>query len=366
LITDASVPAWVIEAAGMPIAFAQVREDPLLDLAILERVGTHRLRVMMIASGGCTAAYLAACGRVSHLHLVDANPAQIALSRVKLRLLESAEPGERMRLMGHADFPAAERAARLEGAFAEMGLPRDVLGPTAMVGECGPDHVGRYELLFARLREELREHSTEIEELLTVGDAAERASRIATTSPLGRALDDAFDRVMALPNLVRLFGADATRNSRQPFSRHFAQRTRVAIESLPTVGNPYLWQLLLGRFPKGVCYPWLDVPRPERIPDITHAIGTMDATLAAAAGSYDFVHLSNILDWLSPDDARRTLELAGRALVPGGYVFVRQLNSTLDVPSSGPAFEWLHDVANELHARDRSFFYRALHVGRRR
>jgi S-adenosylmethionine-diacylglycerol 3-amino-3-carboxypropyl transferase len=163
-----------------------------------------------------------------------------------------------------------------------------------------------------------------------------------------------------------LFGADATRNSRQPFSRHFAQRTRVAIESLPTVGNPYLWQLLLGRFPKGVCYPWLDVPRLERIPDITHAIGTMDAALATAAGVYDFVHLSNILDWLSPEDARRTLELAGRTLVPGGYVFVRQLNSTLDVPSSGPAFEWLSDVANELHARDRSFFYRALHVGRRR
>lgn len=366
-MTDgAPLPAWVIEAARMPVAFAQVREDPLLDLAILDRIGGRRLRAMMIASGGCTAAFLAATARVSHLHLVDMNPAQIALSRIKLQLIESVAPRERLPLMGHAPLPAAHRAAWIASAFSEMNLPSDVLGRPEVVAERGPDHVGRYELLFARLREELQVHAAAIEGLLMTADASERVSLVAPGSRLGGAFDEAFDRVMALPHLVRLFGAEATRNSRQPFSRHFAQRTRVAIETFSTADNPYLWQLLLGRFPKGVCYPWLDAPRPDRMPEITHTVGTMDAALAAQLGGFDFVHLSNILDWLAPDDARRTLQLATRALVPGGYVFVRQLNSTLDVASSGPEFEWLADAASGLHARDRSFFYRALHVGRRR
>jgi len=42
----------------------------------------------MVASGGCTAAVLATMPNVAAIHLVDANPAQLALARLKLRLLE--------------------------------------------------------------------------------------------------------------------------------------------------------------------------------------------------------------------------------------------------------------------------------------
>ena len=50
---------------------------------------------------------------------------------------------------------------------------------------------------------------------------------------------------------------------------------------------------------------------------------------------------------------------------PGGWVFVRQLNSTLDVPALGESFRWHEDEARAMHRRDRSFFYRALHLGRK-
>jgi S-adenosylmethionine-diacylglycerol 3-amino-3-carboxypropyl transferase len=91
----------------------------------------------------------------------------------------------------------------------------------------------------------------------------------------------------------------------------------------------------------------------------------MAEALEAAPASFDFVHLSNILDWLSPEKARATLELAWRALRHGGRTLIRQLNSVLDIPSLGPMFHWLTPEANDLHARDRSFFYRALHLGRK-
>ncbi|MDE0443281.1 MAG: class I SAM-dependent methyltransferase [Gammaproteobacteria bacterium] len=112
--------------------------------------------------------------------------------------------------------------------------------------------------------------------------------------------------------------------------------------------------------------PWLARPRPARIPSVTWELGSMVGALADRPGAFDFVHLSNILDWLDPDEARTTLGLARRALRPGGWTLVRQLNSTLDVERLGDGFEWHASRARRLHQADRSFFYRALHLGRRR
>jgi S-adenosylmethionine-diacylglycerol 3-amino-3-carboxypropyl transferase len=260
----------------------------------------------------------------------------------------------------------ANRQTALAALLATLGLPREMLGPAELLAQIGPDFAGRYELLFARLRGELEHFSDELHVVLNLDSAEERVTRVDPRTALGRAIDDAFDRTMALPNLVRLFGAAATRNSVQPFSRHFACRTRHAIANLPTKNNPYLWQLLTGHFPAGAKYPWLDAPSPAQMPTIDFSITTFDAELAKHRGRFDLVHLSNILDWLAPDEARRTLDLANQALRPGGMVFIRQLNSTLAIPSLNRSFSWLTSEADALHARDRSFFYARLHLGQKR
>ena len=148
--------------------------------------------------------------------------------------------------------------------------------------------------------------------------------------------------------------------------RHFAGRIRWALAHFPAADNPWLWQMLAGQFPPAARYPWFDAPAPAAMPKVTYTHATMDAALAGCGGNFDFVHLSNILDWLSESEARRTLELAAAALRPGGYTLIRQLNSTLDVRALGSQFDWDADVSADLHARDRSFFYTALHLGRRR
>ena len=74
-------------------------------------------------------------------------------------------------------------------------------------------------------------------------------------------------------------------------------------------------------------------------------------------GSIDFVHLSNILDWLSPEDAAATLSAAHRALKSGGFVLIRQLNSSLEIPSLFPALRWHQEEGDRLQRMDRSFFY---------
>lgn len=356
--------AWLADAAALPIAFALVREDALLDRDILSRLGPAA-RVIMVASGGCTTALLAAMPNTGRLHLVDPNPAQLALCRLKLELLRTAPPALRAALLGHAPLLAEQRRRQLSAILRKLDLAEDCLGPPAFVAEVGPDNSGRYERLFARLRQALHNHERELDTLLRLRDPSEQARRAAPETPLGRALDEAYDEVLALPNLVCLFGEGATQNPVEPFARHFARRTRAALATLPAADNPYLWHMLRGCFPD-VVLPWLMLPVTERLAPITFTRGFMAEVLAGERAAYDLVHLSNILDWLTPKEARHTLHVAWQALRPGGCVFIRQLNSTLDIGALGEPFEWHGEDALALHARDRSFFYRTLHLGTRR
>jgi S-adenosylmethionine-diacylglycerol 3-amino-3-carboxypropyl transferase len=353
---------WVLETARLPIAFAQVREDALLDQWVVQHL-QQGCKILMIASGGCTAAALAAMPQVARLHLVDANPAQLALSRLKLRLLTTTEAPERLSILGHTPMSADVRASRLASELKPLNLPVDALGPVELVARMGPDHAGRYEVLFAKLREALSEAEGELAALLQLRDPEEQSRRAAPDTQLGRVLDGAFDEVMSLPILVALFGEAATRNRREPFSRHFARRTRHVLGSLPAADNPYLWQMLQGRFPPEIVYPWLNASAPAKMPEVTWAVSTMTDALQQFSQEFDFIHLSNILDWLAPEEARATLDLTWKALRPGGWTFTRQLNSSLEIEALDKRFAW-QDVKS-LHERDRSFFYRGLHLGRK-
>lgn len=360
----ANLAPWVVETARWPLAFAQVREDPLLDFWVVEQIGDGA-QVLMIASGGCTAARLAASGKVSHLHLVDMNPAQIALSRLKLRLLQTADQQERLALLGHVAMDPAERARRVSEELAAMNLSPHVFGPVEGWAQLGPDHAGRYELVFAKLRERLKPVSLELEALLGLENLNDQMSCVAPETRVGQAIDHALDEVMALPNLVALFSEQATRNRVESFAQHFARRTRHALATLPATNNPYLWQMYAGRFPPGTVYPWFTTSHASSRPQVDWSNTDMVTALRSRTKLYDFVHLSNILDWLSVEEGREILELAAGALRPGGWALIRQLNSTLDIPSLGPAFSWQPEQAAQMHSRDRSFFYRALHLGRR-
>jgi S-adenosylmethionine-diacylglycerol 3-amino-3-carboxypropyl transferase len=297
---------------------------------------------------------------------VDPNPAQLALSRLKLKLLVDAEIPTRLALLGHATIPHEERRKWLLEALDSLGLAAGVLGPTELVAKAGPDYAGRYERLFLALRSALEEHAAEVNHFLRLSSTEQQPALVSPETPLGQALDAALARVMALPNLVGLFGEEATQNPVQAFDRHFAERVRAASAAFPAARNPYLWQMLLGRYPDGFPVPWLAAPQPKTLPPVSWECAFMLPVLTRASGGFDFVHLSNILDWLSPRQAAETLEHASTALGVGGCVLVRQLNSSLDIPALGPQFRWDIDGARELHRRDRSFFYRALHLGLRR
>ena len=247
-----------------------------------------------------------------------------------------------------------------------LHLAPNALGSLDFVAEVGPDHAGRYEVLFSELRAELGEYADDLTTLLELRDPMEQSQRANPATPLGQALDAAFESVMALPNLIALFGEAATRNRYEPFATHFARRTRHVLSTLPAADNPYLWQLLKGRFPDSqTLYPWLMTGARPRMARISWSVSTMAEALGNSDQAFDFIHLSNILDWLNPDEAYATIERTWQALRPGGFTLIRQLNSTLDIESFGERFQWQRDSARKLHDCDRSFFYRKLHLGRK-
>lgn len=130
-MADALSP-WVAEAADLPVAFAQVREDPRIDRFVIERAGDGA-RVCMVASGGCTAAVVVAVPNVAAVHLVDANPAQLALARLKLRLLQTEGTAFRLALVGGGAMTASDRGERLAAELGALGLPPHALGEPTRV-----------------------------------------------------------------------------------------------------------------------------------------------------------------------------------------------------------------------------------------
>jgi S-adenosylmethionine-diacylglycerol 3-amino-3-carboxypropyl transferase len=334
---------WALEAARLPVAFAQVREDPRLDCAIAERL-SRDASVVMIASGGETLVELARHPSVRRILAVDMNPSQLALARLKCRLASSEAPQSSLRILGHEAMPPEDRQRRMQALLAGLGFPEEIFGPADFIAIHGADHAGRYERCFAELRKDLC------------------SSDIFTDS---QPLDDALARSMSLPNLVALFGQQATQNPAQPFHEHFAARTRLALSRSDAATNPFLWQMYRGSFPADQPYDWLRLRSPLHA-EIETAHGRMREVLdGLPASSTDMIHLSNILDWLSAEEAAETLASARRVLRAGGWIILRQLNSTLDFSALGEGLSWREELGRVLEQRDRSFFYPRIHVATR-
>jgi hypothetical protein len=88
--------------------FAQVREDPLLEIDALAPAPDST--IVVVSSGGCTALSLVACG-AGRVISVDSNATQNHLVELKAQAVRSLEPGALLGFLGAASAPKAWRIA---------------------------------------------------------------------------------------------------------------------------------------------------------------------------------------------------------------------------------------------------------------
>lgn len=354
---------WIDLINKMPIAFAQVREDVLIDQKIVDQLPKNSFGVM-IASGGCNSSYLAHSEKFSRLTLVDINQSQIALNKLKFRLVEKYNQHDKLAILGHTLMEPKIRNDILLEELNKLNYDPNILGPINFVSELGPDYVGRYELLFRRLQYEIDEQRLS-DFLLNLNDLDQQKFFLSNQLNYKSKLRLAFNSVMKLDNLVKIFGNEATQNMVIPFAEHFYLRTIEVIENIPNLNNPYLSQLLSSKFSGNNYYPWINLEQKPIDTEICYHMSSMIDALLASNDRFDFIHLSNILDWLTEKQATELLQIASEKLTPNGFIIIRQLNSKLDISKLCASLKWDLEEAESLHKQDRSFFYQKLYIGRK-
>lgn len=313
------------------LQFATVREDPLVELALLrERPARH---LLLVASAGDTALALRAHRSDLSITLVEPNPAQKA----------------------HVLSKEAAWLAHAPPATFNVG----VADPS------GLSERGNFEALFRQLRAFLREF---VAPASTFDAWFTDRGAIAATAPAlfaHRYWPVAFQLFFADPMLHAMFGPAATQHARPgSYPDYFRRVVERGLLRDDAFDNPYLQHVLSGRYmerreswpeflrlePRSLRAAWID--------------GTLDAVPSFAP--FDFVDLSNVLDWSDRAQIDAQARRLGHELRPGARVLWRQLNDPEDLEARfAPHFTFDAATARALLAADRSLFYESLHVGTR-
>lgn len=314
------------------IQFAVVREDPLIEAEVLKS-GTPQ-KVLLIASGGCTAFTLQALFPDLEITLLDPNPHQISLIEKKLSYLN------------HYDEK-------------ETKLPFNVgVDDPAGLNECG-----NFESLFRGLRNFIYEFVIPQEELREMFCARRGREEITERMFNNKFWKVAFDLYFSDSLLHAFFGPEATQNAPAgSYPSYFKDILERGLGDDSAYDNYFLHHILLGHYiDDDRCLPvYLSNPcKSFRIQFVTGYFDAVDHL-----EQYDLVQLSNIFDWMTRDDIDRIAEKVNREMKTGAVLMFRQLNNTVDYSGLFKNhFRFDRQQENTLLKKDRSLFYNKLNIG---
>ena len=315
----------------MRIKFAAVREDPDVEHTLCLRVKAGR--VLVVASGGCTA-----------LTLVHRDPT------LRVTAFDMAE--------GQLAHLEQKRRAVANGDLRGLNVGDDA--------PHGLNQSGEFESLFRTLRRFVEEMVAPPSELAAYFDDSTTAE--ARARVLGRWFASpywpvAFSLTFHEAFLHAMFGPAATRHAEPgSYPAYFQRAFERGLRREDGPRNYFLSHVLRGSYgPRHAP----DYVHGGRLPDVELVHGQL--TDVPDLSRFDVVSLSNVFDW--SDDAlvaRWAGALAGE-LRPGAVVVVRQLNNRRDVRRFfAEAFDFDDAGSEDRVARDRSLFYERIEVATRK
>ena len=325
--------------------FAQVREDPALELAALTPSG--RGRIVVVSSGGCTALSLLAAGATEVVG-VDLNATQNHVVELKASALRALSYDVVVGFLGGAPMDAASRRKSYREAV------RPLLSASAQSYWDG--HLG----LLARgvIRSGVTERFVDAlwriirltvhgrrrcDELLACRTLAEQRLYYDRTwnSRRWRAFFEiALNRFVFSKTYDPAFFAQIENPS---FAKHFHRIWEIGLTEVPVSTNYFLAQMITGYYPTGAADralpPYLTqsgarsiASRPSGALKLVDG-GFGDYLRQCPAGSVDGFVLSNICEWLTPPQTDELFAEIVRTAAPGARLVFRNFVGWTEVPS---------------------------------
>lgn len=333
--------------------FAQVREDPCLELEGLA-VGPNDT-VVVVGSGGCTALSLLAAG-AGRVTAVDMNRAQNHLIELKLGAINVLSRSETLSFLGATGGSAIDRI----DAYAAI---RSRLTPAASAYWDAHLRAIAKGALAAGVTE--RFIRTIIAVLRVFVHSSSRIDRMLTCQSLDeqRALFDrewntvrwrAYFSLLLNRGMFRRTYDPAffTHLERPSFAEHFRRSAEHALIGLPVRDNYFLHHMLRERYPVDVdngVPPYLSLSGYETIGNATSQFAFADGTMTEYLrtlpdASVSVFSLSNICEWLAPNDVEALFTEIVRTATPGARLCFRNFVGWTEVPQR------FRDVVVEDHA----------------
>jgi S-adenosylmethionine-diacylglycerol 3-amino-3-carboxypropyl transferase len=342
----AARPSCVLRRTRLPSArtdklyFAQVREDPLLEIEALEPRDDRTF--VVVGSGGCTALSLLARG-AGKVVAVDLNTTQNHLVQLKAAALHSVDRENLIAFLGAGEMNPAVR-------LANYGRLRWSLGGAATAywdanqsmiarGVLNAGMSERFIRLVARVVRRVVHPESRIDRLLacrSLEDQRElyhdewnnRRWRMLFTVLLNqrmfhRAYDPLFFENVSNPS----------------FSAHFRKLLEHALCEIPVATNYFLHHMLRGKYPVGIdggLPPYLEPAPFTWTGDLELVDGGFAEFLATCEDdSVDGFALSNICEWLDDGQITELFSQVERVAKPGARLCFRNFVGHTEVP---PAF----------------------------
>lgn len=318
-----------------PIQFAVVREDPLVEAAVIEKFNIKN--VLMICSGGCSVLSLKSWFSDLNITALDLNQSQIDLTRDKLNFLN------------HLDY---KKKFNIETAQSN-----------------GLNQCGNFESLFKGLREFIYDFildHNQMRELFSDGKTKLAQSLLFEH----RYWSVAFSLFFSDTILETMFGKAAIQHApRGSYPRYFQQVFERGFNLPDAQHNYFLHHVFLGYY----------INEPHSLPhylinpsklnvnsnlNIHFKLGTIESM--DDLSGFNLIQLSNIMDWMSAQENKALADYITHHTHKGTRLLIRQLNNEQPVTQYFPEFILEQEFSDELLSIDRSLFYSSILCLKRR
>ena len=322
-----------------PIQFAVTREDPNIEKCIIDQ--NQLSNILCIGSGGDTPISLKLFfGNKIKIQVLDFNPSQINLIKKKTQILSTT------------DNDTKKNTFNVENSLAN-GICQD----------------GNFESLFRLFRKFIYEFCLDYRELKKFfKNKIQNKSQFLDSLFTSKYWPIAFELFFSDSLLQAMFGKDATQYAEKgSYPDYFRKVIEYGLKREDANSNYFLHHILLGHY----------IDSLDSLPDfLSKDTQGVDFDFKYFEGvieqydhlnQHDFIQLSNIFDWMSPEITDKVLSKLTSEMKPGAFLLIRKLNNQTDLKSKLRTNFIFHEgLENKLLSKDRSLFYSELIIAEKK